>query len=113
MIGPLRVVRVGPRMQQGRCLRRQEAVGVEEILLQPEPDEAPLQIPGAIAGDAMPQDEVLGPRRRPDRVGLDEAHLRHRPPQQRRRKKRSGERMGTEALDGRHGGWGILSMPSA
>ncbi len=60
-------------MQQAGGVARHEAVGVEEVLLQPEAREAPLQVAGAIAGDAMPQDQVLGPGRRADRVGLHEA----------------------------------------
>ena len=61
------------RMQQAHRIARHEAVGVEEVLLQPEAREAPLQIAVAIAGHAMAQDQVLGAGRRADRVGLHEA----------------------------------------
>ncbi len=60
-------------MQQPRGLARHEAVGVEEILLQPEPGEAPFQVARPIAGHAMAQDQILRARRRADRIGLHEA----------------------------------------
>ena len=61
------------RMQQSVSLAWHEAVGVEEILLQPEPTEAPFQISRAIPGHTMPQDQILRARRRTDRIGLHEA----------------------------------------
>ena len=52
---------------------RHEAIGVEEILLQPEPREPPFEVACAIAGHAMPQDQILRARRRADRIRLHEA----------------------------------------
>ena len=63
------------RMHQRQMLPRQEAVVDEAILLDREPRVAALEVAGAIAGDAVAQGQVLGARRRADRVGLDEAQL--------------------------------------
>ena len=73
------------RMQQPVGLTGHEAVGVKEILLQPETTEAPFQISCAISGHTMPQDQVLRARRRPDRVGLHESGVADCPRQSRRR----------------------------
>ena len=67
------------RMHQRQVLARQEAVVDEAVLLDREPRVAALEVAGAVAGDAMAQGQVLGPRRRADRVGLDEAELLDRP----------------------------------
>ena len=67
------------RMHQRQVLPRQEAVVDEAVLLDREPGVAALEVAGAIAGDAMAQRQVLGARRRADRVGLDEAQLFDRP----------------------------------
>jgi hypothetical protein len=69
------------RVHQRVQLTRDEAGVDEEVLLDGQPRVASLQIAGAIAGDAVPQRQVLGPRRRADRVGLHEAQPGQRPRQ--------------------------------
>jgi hypothetical protein len=52
---------------------RHEAVGVEKVLFQPEAAEGAIEIAGLVAAHAVPQDQVLRPGWRADRVGLHEA----------------------------------------
>jgi hypothetical protein len=63
----------GPRVHQRAQLGRDEAVVDEEILLQRQRGIAPLQVAGAVIADALAQRQVLGARRRAQRVGLHEA----------------------------------------
>ena len=58
--------------EQPRRVAWHEAVGVKEVLLQPEAGKAPVKIADAIAGHAMTQDD-MGASGRADRVGLHEA----------------------------------------
>ena len=51
----------------------QKAVVDEEVLLDAERGVAPLEIAGAIVVDPVTQRQILGARRRADRIGLDEA----------------------------------------
>src|SRR5437764_4353874 len=60
------------RMHQRVQLARDEAVVDEDVFLDVERSVAPLEIPRRIPADAVPQSEVLRPRRRADRVGLHE-----------------------------------------
>ena len=92
------------RMQQPVGFARHEAVGVEEILLQPEPAEAAFQVARPIAGHTMPQDQILRARRRPDRIGLHEARRADRPRQRRRRRQRTEHRLTAQSLDGEFAG---------
>ena len=91
---------------------RHEAVGVEEILLQPEPGEAPFQIARPIAGHTMPQDQILGARRRPNRIGLHEARRADRARQRRRRRQRTEHRLTAQRLDGELAGHPIQRADS-
>ena len=50
--------------------RGQEAVVDEEVFLDAQPRVAALQVTGPVAGHAVAQRQVLGPRRGADRVGL-------------------------------------------
>jgi hypothetical protein len=52
---------------------RHEAVVDEKILVNAQRREAAFEVAGAVILDAMAQRQVLGARRRADRVGLDEA----------------------------------------
>jgi hypothetical protein len=52
---------------------RHEAVVDENILVDAQRREAAFEVAGAVILDAMAQRQVLGARRRADRVGLDEA----------------------------------------
>ena len=61
-----------------------EPVGNEEVLVDVQRRLAAVEIPGAVAFYAMPQHQVLCPRRRADRVGLHEAQLAQRARQRRR-----------------------------
>ena len=67
--------RPGPaaRVHQALHGSRHEPVVHEEVLVDVEFRVAALEIAGAIAGDAMPQREVLRPGRRADGIGLHEA----------------------------------------
>jgi hypothetical protein len=52
---------------------RDEAVVDEEVFLDAKRGVVTLEIAGMVIGDAMTHRQVLGPRRSPDRIGLDEA----------------------------------------
>ena len=64
-----------PRVHQRAVGTRQEAIVDEEILFQRQARIASLQIAGPIGGDPVAQDQILGARRRPDRVRLHEPQL--------------------------------------
>jgi hypothetical protein len=64
------------RMEQRKALSRQETVVHEEGLFDRQARVAALQLAGAIALDPMREDQILGARRRPHRVGLDEPQAR-------------------------------------
>jgi hypothetical protein len=88
---PVGAVGIVARVEQPCDAPRHEAVGIEEILFQPQPRKGAFQVPDRIVGhavaqdvvgdavpqdvvgDAVPQDEILRARREADRVGLDEA----------------------------------------
>ena len=63
----------GTRMHQVIDVARQEPVIDEEVFLDGQPGVGALQIARAIPRDAMAQRQILRPRRRPDRVGLNES----------------------------------------
>ncbi len=70
-----------PRMQQGQGLARQEPVVDEEGLFDRQTRVAALQLAGAIALDALREDQILRASGRPHRVGLDKAQARNGPRQ--------------------------------
>ncbi len=65
--------RDAPRMQERPMTALEEAVDVHHVLDQRQRRVRALEVAGAIAVDAMPQDQVLRAGRRADRVGLHEA----------------------------------------
>ena len=67
--------RVAARMHQRVHGARHEAVIDEEVLLDPEAREPPLEIAGAIVPDPVAQGQILRSRRRPDWVRLHEAQF--------------------------------------
>ena len=68
-----------------------------------------LEITGAITGDAMAQREILRARRRPDRVGLDEAERVERALQRRRREEAARDRKAPQVVE-RHANRGLLGQ---
>jgi hypothetical protein len=81
------------RVQQPAMAPRQEAVIDEVFLVDRERPIAPLQVPVAIALNAMSQDQVLRTRRGADRIGLHEPEALDGAPQRRRREQRPGDRI--------------------
>ena len=73
--------RVPTRVQQGQGLPRQETVVDEEGLFDRQARVALLQLAGAIALDALREDQILGASGCSHRVGLNEAEARNRPRQ--------------------------------
>src|ERR1022692_1507759 len=63
----------GTRVKQAKRVARQDSVDVDELLGQRERRIVFLEIASAIAENAMPQDQVLRPRRRADRIELHES----------------------------------------
>jgi len=63
-------------MHEREDASRYEAVVDETVLVDRQARVAALEVAGAIAVDAVAQRQVLGARRRADRVGLDEAERR-------------------------------------
>jgi hypothetical protein len=76
-------------VQKPPGLVRQEAIDEEVVLLEVERLVLAFEVAGAVAGDAVTQDEVLGPGRGTDRVCLDEPETIDRVTQRRRRKERA------------------------
>src|SRR4029453_16281690 len=54
---------------------RDEPIVDKEVFLNAEPRVSPLEISGAVVADAMPQRQILRPRRRADGIGLNESQL--------------------------------------
>jgi hypothetical protein len=54
---------------------------------------APLQIPGAVAGDAVAEREILRARRGADRIGLDESQVLNRAREGRRAEQAAPDRI--------------------
>ncbi len=80
-------------------LARDEAVVDEEVLLDAQRVIAPLEIAGAVAFDAMPERQILCPRRRADRVGLHESKPLDGALQGDRREEAAGDRETPEVGD--------------
>jgi hypothetical protein len=73
-------VPVVPRVQQRAEAAGGEAVGVQVVLVDVQRRVTPLQVPGPVPRHPVPQDQVLGPGRRADRVSLHEPQPgQHRP----------------------------------
>src|SRR5258708_3900907 len=62
-----------PRMHQRVYRARDKTVVDEEVFFDAELRVAAFEVAGAIIPDAMPQDQVLSPRRRANRISLHEA----------------------------------------
>jgi hypothetical protein len=69
---------VTTRVQVGAQSAGDEAVGMEPILVDVERRIVPVEVTDPIAAHPLPQDQVLRPGRRPDRVGLHELDVRER-----------------------------------
>ena len=77
---------------------RDEAVVDEEVLLDAERGVVTLEIAGTVIDDAMTHGQVLGPRRGPDRIGLDEAEALQRAFEGGWRKEAAGNRKTPEIV---------------
>jgi hypothetical protein len=89
------------RMHQREMPSRQEAVVDEGVFLDLQLRVAALEVAGAVAGDAVAQDQVLRARRRADRVGLDEAELVDRATERRRLEQRSRDGVAAQVVERR------------
>ena len=87
-------------MHQRLHLPRHIPIIDEEILLDPERHIVPLQIARPISLHSLPQNQILRPGWRPNRIGLHESHPRQRPPQRRRRKERPRHREPPQIIEG-------------
>src|SRR6202171_6782 len=92
-----------PRVQQAKRIPWQDAVDMKVLLGERQRRIVLLQVAGAIAADAMPEDQVLGSGRRGDRVELHEAERSHRGFEVARRKKRARDRVIAKLLQGNTG----------
>src|SRR5215468_2697214 len=87
------------RMHQRLEPPRDEPVGQEEVLLEVELAIAAVEIAHAVVTHPMPQDEVLRPGRRTDRVGLDETHALEGPLERSRGEERPRGRMPPQVVE--------------
>jgi hypothetical protein len=85
-------------MHQRLARARQEAVVDEEVLLDVELCVSAFEIARAVACDAMAERQVLGPRRRADRIRLDEAELVDRPAQRGGREQAASDGVAAQLL---------------
>jgi hypothetical protein len=88
-------------MHQREVAARQEAVVDERVLVDPQARIAALEVADAVAGDAVAQDQVLGARRRADRIGLDEAELVDRARERRRLEERARDGVAAQVVERR------------
>jgi hypothetical protein len=79
-----------------------ETVGVKNIFLDVQRCIAPLQIPSAIPFDSMAQYQILRPRRRANRIGLNKSHSTDRGFQCGWMEKRLGNGVCTQSLERQH-----------
>jgi hypothetical protein len=86
-------------VHQRQVAARQEAVVDEAVLLDGQARVATLEVAGTVAGDAVTQRQVLGPRRRADRVGLDEAELLDRPDEGGRLEQRPADGISAQVVE--------------
>src|SRR4029453_13641771 len=85
--------RPAARVHQRPYLLGDEPLVDEKVFLDAEPRVSPLEVSGAVVADAMPQRQVLRPRRRADWIGLNESQLVGRSLQGRRWKQAAGRGM--------------------
>ena len=78
---------------------RQKAVIDEEVLFDLELRITALQIAGAIAAHAVPQDQILSTSWRANRIRLNEPKLANGAGEGRRRKQAASDGVGTQARD--------------
>src|SRR5579872_2609761 len=90
-------------MHQREDLTRHEAVVDEEVFLDAERSIAALEIAGSVVLHAMPQREILGPRRRPDRIGLHETQPFDGAFQRRRPEETGRDRIAAKIGEGHYG----------
>jgi hypothetical protein len=88
------------RVEQPCDAPRHEAVGIKEILLQPQPRKGAFQVPDRIVGHAVAQDEILRACGEADRVGLDETEGPDGAGEGGRRRRGLREDSGTEVVNG-------------
>ena len=86
-------------MHERRDAPGDEAVVDENVFLDAKRRIQPLEIPGVIAGGAMTQCQVLGPRRRADGIGLDESQPAQRAFQRDRGKQAAGDREPAQVVE--------------
>ena len=77
-VPPVGAVPVATRVQERAQAAGDEAVRVEHVLVDVEGLVLPVEIAGPVAGHPLPQDQVLRPGRRADRVGLHKLQFRQR-----------------------------------
>jgi hypothetical protein len=87
------------RMHQGMVRARQKAVVDEKVFFDRQPRIAPLEVTGTVVAHAVAQRQVLGARRRSDRVGLHEAELVDRARQRGWREQRAGHRVAAQVVE--------------
>jgi hypothetical protein len=77
-VPPVGTVPVAAWVQERAQAAGDEAVRIEHVLVDVEGRVLPVEIAGPVAGHPLPQDQVLRPGRRTDRVGLHELQFRQR-----------------------------------
>jgi len=90
----------GARMHQRMVRARQEAVVDERVFFDVERRILRLEIAGAVAGDTMPERQVLRARRCANRIGLHEAQPLDRAAQVARREQRTGNGVPAKIVEG-------------
>ncbi len=88
------------RVQQGHVSAREETVVDEVVLLDGQARIPPLQIACGVPRDAVPQDQILGPGRCADRIGLHEAQPVNGAGQGGRGEEGAGDRVAAESVEG-------------
>ncbi len=91
----------GARVHQRMVRAWQEAVVDERVFFDVERRVLRLEIACAVAGDAMPERQVLRARRRADRIGLHESEPLDRAAQVARREQRTGDGVAAKIVEGR------------
>jgi len=88
------------RVHQRQVFARQEAVIDQAVFFHRQPRVASFQVAGAVTRDPKAQGEVLGTRRRPDRIGLEEAQALDRARQRGRLEQRAGDGLAAQRVEG-------------
>ena len=92
-----------PGMQQPPDRPRKKAVGVQHVLFEIERRVTPLEVACTIPLHPVPQDQILRPRRRSNRIGLDERQPMDRGLQGGRPEEGLRDRVSAQALESREG----------